>query len=129
MTTFNQMVAGFHELTDEIILQVTALTGPKLLMAFLLALGYLLQAIPWVPNRFIPHVLLSVGTVLSPLFIGVPGTGEMHHALILPDVTAIVQVAMTGFLLAAATWAIHAKLLKPRIDDRISPPTEPPPKP
>jgi drug/metabolite transporter (DMT)-like permease len=111
---------SFHEITDQLLLEITALTGPKLLMAFLVAVGYALQAVPQVPNRFIPHVNIALGSVLAPLFIGVPATGQMPHNLALPDVTAWAQVLMTGFLLSCATWLMHAKLLKPLIDDKLA---------
>jgi hypothetical protein len=111
---------------DDMILQIVTLKGPQLMIAFLILTGYGLKIFPWFPNDLIPLVTIAFGGALAPLFIAWPSTGSMDPALRYPEVTAWAQIMITGLLLGAGAWLIHNKVLKPFIDDKISPPSHTP---
>ena len=110
---------NFNELTDQIILEVLSLKGPKLLMVSLVLLGYLLKSVPKFPNRWIPRTIIATGGLLSPLFIPLPSHGSIDPGLCCPEPTCWASVVMTGFILGGASWLLHAKLLKKLIDDKV----------
>lgn len=115
------------QMIDEMILQVVTLKGPQLMIVFQILVGYGLKVIPWFDNRFIPLSTVVIGGLLAPLFIAWPEPGSMDPALRYPEVTAWAQTIITGLLLGAGSWLIHNKVLKPFIDDKISPPSFTPP--
>lgn len=104
---------------DSFIVDILALKGPKLLIVFLIVLGYGLQAVPIFPNKYIPRVVLVLGILLSPFILSWPQPGQMPPELRYPDLAAWTQTLMAGFLLAAVSWLLHNKLLKPYIDDKL----------
>lgn len=110
---------NFNELTDQLLLEVLALKGPKLLMVSLIMFGYLLKTIPTFPNRWIPRAVILMGGTLSPLFIPLPSHGSIDPGLCCPEPTCWVSVVLTGFLLGGASWFLHAKVLKKYLDDKI----------
>lgn len=105
---------------DQLISDVTALTGAKLLMTVLIAIGYGLQRVPAFSNDRIPLVVIVSGMLLAPVLVSWPSPGDMDPGLRFAEITAWVQVIAQGFLLAAASWGIHAGVLKKVIDDRIA---------
>jgi hypothetical protein len=108
---------------DEMILQIVTLKGPQLMIAFLIMTGYGLKIFPWLDNKYIPPVTVILGGAMAPLFISWPAEGKMSPELRYPEVAAWAQIIITGLLLGAGSWLIHNKVLKPFIDDKISPPT------
>lgn len=107
------------ELVDQLIRDVTALKGPKLLIAFLIALGYGLQKAPLIDSKYIPRILVLLGIVLAPVLVAWPTPETMEPGVRFNDITAWVQVGVQGFLLACGAWLLHAKILKRMIDDKI----------
>ena len=104
---------------DQLLLEVLKLEGPKLLAVFLIVLGYGLKAIPMFPNRFIPAFVLLLGTALGPVLLAWPQSTEQDSGLKFADIAAWLQILIAGFLVGALSWALHEKLLKKWIDDKI----------
>lgn len=107
------------QIIDELILSIVMLKGVKLLVVFLLAMGYGLKVVPGFQNRLIPLVTVTMSTVLAPFFLGWPQPGDMDPCICCPDTLAVMQILMTGFLLGCGTWMLHAKLLKGIIDGKL----------
>jgi len=104
---------------DELIRQVTALTGVPLMVVDLIVLGYCLKACPWVDNKWIPWITVPCGTILAPLFLGWPCVGDMPHNLCCPELTCYAQVYSQGFLLSCGAWMLHATFLKRFLDSKL----------
>jgi hypothetical protein len=109
------------EVIDQLIVSIITLTGPKLLIVTLLAVGYGLKIVPqrFFPNKFIPLVTVPAGTILGPFFLGWPCIADFDPKLCCPEVAMYLQVYMQGFLLACGTWALHAKVLKRVLDQKL----------
>lgn len=104
---------------DPFIIQLTTLKGPKLVIVFLIMLGYMLKMLPQVPNRVIPFVNCLVGPVLSVFLVAWPTPGSMDHDLLYPHVAAWVQAVINGALLAILAWVIHRQVLRKYLDDKV----------
>lgn len=91
-----ELVEGIQGVWDRIV----SMPGHLLLVLVLNVLGFVLKHTP-VPNRFIPLVIIIVGTVVHPA-IASPGT-------VGPDFRNPTMVlALYGFLLGALAWTLHS---------------------
>ena len=115
-----------HELADQFLIELLALKGPSLLLVFLMMLGYGLKVVPWIDNKRIPLFIVLGGGVLAPLFIPFQSPGSIDPGLCCVEATQWASVLITGNLLGALAWLLHAKLLKRWIDEKISKPDAPP---
>ena len=115
-----------HELADEFLIELLALKGPSLLLVFLMMLGYGLKVFPWIDNKHIPLCIVLGGGMLSLLFIPLQPTKSIDPGLCCPEATQWASVLITGNLLGALAWLLHAKLLKKWIDEKVSKPDQPP---
>ena len=107
------------QLLDRILDEVTALNGPKLLLVFLIAVGYGLKTIKQIDNEHIPKILAVAGAMFAPFLVGWPATGDMDASLRYAEIAAWCQVLMQGFLLGVAARLIHQCILKKWFDDRF----------
>jgi hypothetical protein len=82
-----------------------------LLAAVVIAFGYFLKALPWVPNHFIPASCALFGAVVLPLIA--------NPAALSPDQrNPRLVFALMGFVIAMVAWAIHGMILK-RVEQRL----------
>lgn len=85
--------------------QIQSWPSAVLLGACLIILGWMLKSARFMPNKYIPFILLSVGTV-SNLAIG--DISKVDPTQRNPQVI----LAMWGFCVAFAAWMSHALILK-----------------
>lgn len=75
-----------------------------LIIAALIGLGYVIQQVEFIPNRFIPAVLFLVSVVVTPILTqleaGIPG-----YVLVTSGV-------LQGILYAGFAWLIHNRVIK-----------------
>ncbi len=114
---------NFHDMTDAALLEVLQLKGPSLLLAGLLLLGYGAKLCPWVQNKFIPLIVVCGGGALGWLFIPMPPTQDINPGLCCTEATEWASVFVTGLLVGALAWLLHATLLKKWIDEKLKPKT------
>lgn len=112
---------------DPVLVSLTALKGPKLLIAFLVVVGYGLKFVPGFSNRYIPYVTMPLGALLAPFLVAWPKPENMEPDLRYNEVAAWIQVEIMGVLLASVAWAMHAKILKRVIDNKFETPSFTPP--
>jgi hypothetical protein len=108
------------EMLDSFLLEVLKLEGPKLLAVFLIVLGYGLKFIPRFPNKYIPAVILLLGTALAPFLLAWPQPGELDPGLRYAGVAAWIQTLLAGFLVGALSWLLHTKFLRKYIDEKVN---------
>ena len=88
-----------------------------LLMFFAIALGYLLKTIPGFNNKWIPLVVVVVGT--AGFMLAAPSRpADMALRIYL------VRNFLIGFVIGFAAWTFHAQVLKRLIDSKIFPNNE-----
>jgi hypothetical protein len=104
---------------DPLLISLTALRGPKLLIAFVVVLGYGLKLIPSFPNKYIPAATLCAGPILAPFIVAWPQPGDMEPNLRYNEAAAWIQIIIMGVLLSSLAWATHAKILRKLIDDKL----------
>lgn len=93
------------EYLTDILNQITSLKGVALIAVCLLALGYVLKAIPQIPNALIPASVITGGMILTPI-LGEPGA-------VSPDIKhPLVGLVLQGFLIGVAAWILHEKVIK-----------------
>lgn len=99
---------------DDLINQVTSLGPEALTIAILIVLGYVVRAIPRMPDlvvRLLPVTCLVLGAVLYPLLAPAPAPDpRLRHPM--------VRLVLVGILLGFLAWVLHNKFLK-RLEDRI----------
>lgn len=91
-------------LTD-ILNQITGLKGMALIAVCLIMLGYVLKAVPQVPNAVIPAAVILGGMILTPVLTS---PGEVSPEMRNP----IVGLVLQGFLIGVASWFLHDKALR-----------------
>lgn len=84
------------------------INGPAwlLVMAAVIAVGYVVKLIPFVSNKYIPLVCCAFGTIFLPL-LSDPKTqmpGRPHP---------YISFALLGFVLSLVSWLFHGVILKP----------------
>lgn len=86
--------------------------GPELLLfVVLVGLGYTMKLLPMLNNQWIPVINMTVGVGVYPL-LRQPGSAPpwVPHPY--------VYFAVVGFIIFAAEWLCHNKVLK-RIEDKL----------
>lgn len=85
---------------NDILTELLKLKGQGLVLAFCIALGYILKLTPIFPNGYIPHAVIAFGAGLNPCIIG---RGNVE-----PDVSnPIAHLVLQGFLIGVAAFALH----------------------
>lgn len=103
------------EYLQDILNQILQLKGAALVGIVLMVLGYILKLVPQVPNGVIPAVVIVGGCVLNPLLSPTPQGDVAYY--IRNGVTVDV---LHGFLIGAAAWFVHDKVLRRFIDSKLA---------
>lgn len=74
-----------------------------------IAVGYVAKWMPFVNNRFIPTIVVSVGVVLCPA-ISEYQPGQLR--------VAVVKNMAFGLVFACSAWLLHNKVLK-RVEEKL----------
>jgi hypothetical protein len=99
---------------------VTNLKGIPLVIALLIAVGYLLKMTPFFSNRFIPFVnCLLLGPALTLLLVKWPEPGQMEEGVLWAMAAAWVTAYSKGMFIAVIVWAMHGVVLKRIIDKYV----------
>lgn len=93
------------ELLNDLLNQVANLSNGALIVGVVLALGYVIKAIPQVPNGAIPLVTLAASVTLQ-LLTG--DRSQVSYTVSHPEV----RLAMVGVVYWAIGWFIHNQGLR-----------------
>jgi hypothetical protein len=93
------------EIVRDTIDQLLAASPEMFLFFALIASGYALKAVPFLPNNYIPAVNLVVAAVVYPLLCD---PGKAPPELRYP----VVRYVLTGLVIFVLSWVAHAKFLK-----------------
>lgn len=108
------------ELISPMLDYMTSWHGPPLVIMFLIVNGYMLKMVRVFPNRFIPLVNMGLSVVLTVFVVNWPDPAETWMVKVKwPAIAAWATVLMQGLLFNFAAWALHAKLLRKWIDEKV----------
>lgn len=100
------------------ILWILELRGPALMATILLAIGYIARFLPWIPNKFIPQIVILSGTATAPLFIPLSGVGTVDPGIPWPTVTVWAELLTRGMIIGLSVWLSH-ELLISKLEDKL----------
>ena len=91
----------------------TLLKMPAVLL-FALALnvlGWVLKRLSFMPNRFIPLIVVGTSAAGVPFLIAKTPTGEMSPYMSNPDLSDLIRRVCIGLLIGFIAWGLHKTLL------------------
>lgn len=98
------------ELISELVAQLSGAPNSVLIPFALIAIGYLLRLLPWIPAKFTPLILCIV-SIAAFIRMGEPGlVGEVPH----PEE----RLAVVGVIVWLLVWLAH-KLVLQYIEDWV----------
>jgi hypothetical protein len=106
-------MTDYPAILRDFVIQLQSAKAEMILCFLVIAFGYLLKTLPFVPNRFIPSICMTVSTVTYPLILDTSSAApyQMRYP--------IVRQAIIGFLIGFVAWAFHRAFLKNWLDKRF----------